>query len=237
MDLLELLKGINYLSFVVALVKWLAIFLVISIAILIVGSKFKLFTRKNKIANVLAKFYYAFIPIYFMFFAVKYAPVKNTQSELNKAIDNNKEVLTVYANEFVGSVISDSLLTQNTSVKDIVNKYLDTKMYSQDTSDVKFAARFLHTMKRKIEYSFLSRLLESKAIGEVSGAVGVNKKTATALYQTNMHDLFQEGEIVDLFKLELNKLFGRIYNSMFLMFGLVLLIPGVEISLSKYFKY
>lgn len=241
MDLLELLKGINYFSFVTAFAKWILILLVISGVILFLGAKFKLFTRKGKVANVLAKLYYAIIPIYFIVFAIKIAPIKNSQNELNKAIDNNKVVITEFAYDFLSSVVSDSILLQKTSVKELVNAYLDTQLNSQDSlsnsRELKFAGRFLAALKRKIEYSFLSRLVESKIINKSTGLVGINKKTGKSLYKTDMYNLFKEGEIIDVFKLELNKLFGRIYKSMFLIFGLGLLLPVFEIVLSKYLKY
>ena len=80
---LEILKDISYLSFFNAFVKWTFLFLLISIVLLIVCTRLGFFSRRTKVAKVLVKFYYVLIPIYFIVFAIKFAPIRNAQVELN----------------------------------------------------------------------------------------------------------------------------------------------------------
>ncbi len=242
MDYLKLLTEINYLSYVTAYAKWISLFLIISIVILIICNKLKLFKRRTKAARILVKLYFVIIPIYFIVFAIKYAPVKNTQVEVNKAIDKHKEVATDFAYRFLNSIVSDSLLSQNISTKEIVNKYLDNYIYKTDSitveaSDYNFIQGLFHKTKRKIEYRFLIGILESKIIEEATKFVGISEKTGKALYQTGLYDLFKEGEIVEIFRNEMNKYFRHFYRLMFLVFFLGLLIPGIEIILAKTIKY
>lgn len=241
MDYLELLKNIDYFSFVTAYIKWIFLFLVISVVILIVGTKLNLFKRRTKVARILVKAYYILLPLYFLFFAFKFAPIRNSQLEINKAIDDNKEVATEFAYNFLSSIVSDSLLMQEVSAKDIVNAYLNKKILETDSlsnqKGLKIGKRFIYKIKRKLEYGFLIRLMESKIIKKASGWAGIDDKTGKALYRTDLKSLFSEGEIIDIFKWELNRIYRAIYKSMFILFSLVLLIPVFEIVLAKSIKY
>jgi len=242
MDYIKLLAEINYLSYVTAFAKWIFLFLIISIVILIVCNKLGLFKRRTKTARILVKLYYVIIPIYFIVFAVKYAPIKNTQIEINNAIDKHKVVVTDFAYRFLSSIVSDSVLCQDRSTKEIVNGYLDNYIYKADSiiaeaSDYNFIQRLFYKTKRKIEYSFLIGILESEIIDEATSFVGISKKTGKALYRTDLYDLFKEGEIVEIFRDEMNKYFRHFFRLMFFIMFLGLLIPGVEIILAKTFKY
>ena len=104
MKYLELFKDIDYLSYVGAFAKWIFLFLLISIILLIVGNKFNLFCREKRFANILAKSYYLIIPIYFVLFAIKFAPIRNTQNEFNRVVDKNKVVIIEFTRSFLDSM-------------------------------------------------------------------------------------------------------------------------------------
>ncbi len=241
MNFLELLKNIDYFSFIAALLKWMFLFLLVSILMLIVSTRFKLFKRRTKVARILVKAYYVIVPVYFLIFALKFAPVRNSQVELNKAIDKNKKIATEFAYSFLSSVVSDSLLNQEASAKDIVNNYLNRKIYMADSlapsEEMGIGKRFAYKVKKKLEYGFLIRLVESKIIKNASGWVGIDDKTGKALYRTDFKSLFSEGEIIEIFKRELNRIYRTIYKSMFILFAFGLLIPVFETVISKILKY
>lgn len=233
---LEILKDISYVSFFDAFVKWILIFLLISIGLLIVCTRLGFFSRRTKIAKILVKFYYVLIPIYFIVFAIKFAPVRNAQVELNKSIDLNKKAISENAYSFLSSMISDSLLTQNKSTKEIVDTYLDSQIAKKNESSGYFQSLFFTAIK-KIESGILMRLLESEVIKESSNSIGISEKSGKSLYHTDIKTLFKEGQIVEIFKNEMNKHFYSYYKFAFFMFGLGLLIPIIEIVLAKRFKY
>lgn len=233
---LEILKDISYLSFFNAFVKWTFLFLLISIVLLIVCSRLGFFSRRTKVAKVLVKFYYVLIPIYFIVFAIKFAPIRNAQVELNKSIDLNKKAISENAYSFLSTMISDSLMTQNKSTKEIVDTYLDSQISKNNESSGYFQSLFF-TVIKKIESSFLKRLLESEVIKESTESIGISEKTGKSLYRKDIKSLFKEGQIVEIFKNEMNKHFYSYYKFAFLLFGLGLLIPVIEIILAKRFKY
>lgn len=241
MDYFEILKDINYFSYVTAFAKWIFLFLVISVVILIVGTRLGFFKRRTKIADYLVKLYYLLIPLYFAGFALKYAPIKNTQIELNKSIDENKQVITDFTFEFVSSIVSDSIIDQEHSAKDIVNQFLDNYVSSMNSitepETNRFFNRFFLKIKRKLEYGFLIRLVESKVIEKSSKCIGLSEKTGKALYKTDFKKLFKEGELVEIFKSEMNKYFHAYFRFSFFIFSLGLFIPVIEIILAKIFKY
>lgn len=242
MDYIELLKNFNYLSYIAAFAKWILLFLIISIAILITCNKYRLFKRRTKVARILVKFYFIIIPIYFVLFATKYAPIKNTQIQINRAIDENKEIVTDFAYNFLSSIVSDSILCQNSSTKDIVNNYLDNSISKVDSSleesrSYKFIKKIFYNIKRKIEFSFLKGVLESEIIREATNLIGISKKTGKTLYRTGLYDLFKEGEIVEIFKMEMNRYFRTYFRFSFFIFFLGLLLPTIEIILAKTLKY
>lgn len=241
MDFVELVKEVNYFSFITALAKWVFLFLLVSILLLIMGKKFGLFKRRTKIANGLVKFYYVLIPLYFVIFAFKYAPVKNSQQEMNKAVDNRKEVIIQFTYEFLNTIISDSLLAQKSSARDLVNGYLDAHIYAKysltQSQDLGIGEKILYKIKRTVEFSFLSSLVESKILNKTSELLRIDEKTGRKLYETNLYDMFKEGEIVEIFKIELNKVYSSYYKSLFLLFGIGLLVPVLEIILSRVLKY
>ncbi|QXP61561.1 hypothetical protein [Olleya sp. HaHaR_3_96] len=241
MNYLEILKDINYFSFIAAFAKWILLFLVISIIILIVCKRTGLFKRRTKTASYLVKIYYILIPIYFVVFAIKYAAIKNTQIEINNSIDVNKQLISAFTFHFINTIVSDSLLSQDNSAKDIVNHYLDKYTHSIDTMpDNKifsvFQSFFIKT-KRKVEYSFLMQILESKIIEKSVKSIGISQNSGQALYQTDFNQLFHEGALVDIFKTEMNSYFRTYFKFSFLFFLLGLLIPTIEIILAKKLQY
>lgn len=241
MDYYEILKDINYFSFVTAFAKWIFLFLAISVIILIVCTRLGLFKRNTTIAGYLVKIYYILIPIYFVGFAIKYAPIKNSQIEMNKSIDENKQVITDFAYKFISSIASDSLVSQDYSAKDYVNQYLDNYMSTMDSitkpKTSSFFEGFFTKIKRKLEYSFLIRLVESEIVEKSAELIGISEKTGKALYRTDLNELFMEGELVEIFKMEMNKYFRGYFSFLFLIFSLGLLIPTIEIILAKTIKY
>jgi len=241
MDYIEILKDINYFTFVTAFAKWIFLFLIISAILLIVCTQIGLFKRRTKVARYLVKIYYFLIPIYFVGFAIKYAPIKNSQIEINNSIDENKKVISDFAFEFVNSIVSDSLLSQETSTKDIVNHYLDYYVSTRDSitkpQTSSFFKGFFMKIKRKIEFSFLIRIVESEIVEKSARWIGISEKTGKALYRTDFNELFHEGELVEIFKLEMNKYFRAYFRFTFLIFALGLLIPTIEITLAKIIKY
>jgi hypothetical protein len=241
MDFIEIIKDINYFSYVIAFAKWIFIFLMLSVVLLIVCARLGFFKRNAKIARYLVNAYYILIPIYFVGFALKYAPIKNTQIEINKSIDENKQVISDFAYKFISSIVSDSVLSQENSAKDIVNQYLDNCITSIDTvakpKANRFFGGFFMKIKRKLEYSFLIRLVESEIIEESAQLIGLSKKTGKALYRTDLNQLFMAGGLVEIFKMEMNKYFRAYFRFSFFIFSLGLLIPTIEIILAKTLKY
>ena len=233
---LEILKDISYVSFFDAFVKWILIFLLVSILLLIICTRLGYFSRRTTVAKVLVKFYYVLIPIYFIIFAIKFAPIRNAQVELNKSIDLNKKAISDNAYSFLSSIVADSLITQNKSPKEIVDTYLDSQISKKKESSGYFQSLFFTAIK-KIESSFLTRILESEVIKESSNSIGISEKTGKSLYRTDIKTLFKEGQIVEIFKSEMNKHFYSYYKFAFFMFGLGLLIPIIEIILAKRLNY
>jgi hypothetical protein len=240
MEYLNILKEINYLSYLGAFIKWIFLFLVISVILLIIANKYKLFQRKNRTVNILVKVWLIFIPIWFLIFALQFAPVRNTQKEFNRLIVKHKDATAEFVYTFMGKVVSDSLLVQEASVESIVDNYLDTSVSKESPDEgkgFKKARRFVTNVKRNIEYNFLSRILETKMLEGASAYVGMDKHIGKAIYQTSFNDLFKEGEIVSIFKTEVNYIFGILYKSMFIAFLIGLMVPIIEIIFSKVFKY
>jgi hypothetical protein len=241
MDYLETLKSINYFSFVTAFVKWIFLFLAISIILLIVCRRIGLFKRRTKTARYLVKIYYILIPIYFIVFAIKLAPIKTAQNEINNLIDKNKAVISNYTFKFANSMVSDSILAQKSSAKEIVGHYLEHYVSKMDSltepKTNEFFEGFFTKIKRKIEYGFLIKIVESKAIEQSAKWIGISEKTEKTLYRTNFNKLFHEGELVELYKIEVNRYFRSYFRFTFLIFTLGLLIPTIEIILAKIFKY
>jgi hypothetical protein len=241
MDYLELLKDFNYLSYITAFIQWIFLFLTISVILLIICTRLGLLKRRTKIARYLVKTYYILIPIYFVGFAIKYAPIRNSQIELNNSIDENKQVITDFAYNFVSSIVSDSLLSQKYSAQDIVNQYLDNYLSTLDSiAEPKrsgFFEGFFIKIKRKLEYSFLTKLVESIIIEKSAKLIGVSEKTGKAFYRTDLNELFKEGELVELYKMEMNNYFRDYLRFSLLIFSLGLLIPTTEIILAKIIKY
>jgi len=241
MDYIEILNGINYYSFAIAFAKWIFLFLAISIILLIVCTRIGLFKRRTKIARYLVKMYYVLIPIYFVGFAIKFAPIKNLQIEINNSIDENKHVISDFTFRFVNTIVSDSLLAQKSSAKDLVNHYLDDYVSTIDSitkpKTNRFFEGFFMKIKRKIEYGFLIRIIESEVIEKSAKLIGISENSGRALYRSDFNELFHEGELVEIFKLEMNNYFQEYFKFTFLIFALGLLIPTLEIILAKIFNY
>jgi hypothetical protein len=184
--------------------------------------------------------YYIAIPIYFIVFALKFAPIRNSQIQLNKIIEDNKIVVTGFVFDFLGSVVSDSILLEESSVKQIVDDYLDEYIYTDSIESQQkngIGRKFIYQIKKSIEFTFLSKVLEARIIKEATGLIGINKNTGKAIYKTNFHDLFHDGELVEILKMEIDSLFNKIYKSMIVVFLIGLIFPAIEILLSRYYKY
>ena len=240
MDYIDILAEINYLSYIGAFIKWILLFLVLSVIVLISSSRLGLFKRQKKISRVLVKLYYIVIPIYFIIFAIKFAPVRNSHTQINKVIEDNKVAVTDFAFDFLNSAISDSVLQGELSVQQTVANYLNKTVYSDSTDNQSkkgYGRKFLYKFKKKIEFSYLSKVLESRVVKEATSLVGINKKTGKAIYKTSFHDLFEHGELVEILTMVIDSFFYKVYKSMIIMFLIGLIFPTIEILLSRHYKY
>lgn len=240
MDFTDILKDISLLSYAGSMIKWVLGFALVGIVLIVLGHRFKLFKRNKKVPNILAKFYYVLIPLYFIFFAFKFAPIRNTQNELNRVIHKHEPIVKKYTYDFMRMVISDSSLSNKTSVKSIVNHYIEEVVEEQSkeaASKMGFGAKFLSKWDKKIKTRFLESILEKKLIEKTTGAVGLQSETGEALYEHSFSKLFKDGEVVDLIIAEINGIFSKAYTSMFIFMGFILLIPVMEIVAAKFFKY
>lgn len=240
MEYFNLLTEINYLSFVGAFVKWILISLLLSIIVLIFATRYGLLKREKKVSRILVKLYYFVVPIYFILFAVKFAPIRNSQLQIIKIIERNETAVTNFASDFIGSVISDSMAYNTSSPKQLVNNYLENTIYTDSVKKELSGKRgqsLILNLKKKIEFSFLCKLLESKLIKEAADLIGIKKKTGKAIYRTSFHDLFHEGELVDLLTIEINAFFNKVYKSMLIVFAFGFVFPIGEILLAKKYRY
>lgn len=240
MEYIDILTEINYLSYIGAFVKWITIFFILSVLILILITKLGLLKRQKKVARILVKLYYVVVPFYFVIFAVKFAPVRNSQVQLHKVVENHKVEVAGFAYGFLDKIVADSIKLEDLSVKQIVDNYLEKITYAdsvQDKDKSGFGKQLIYKFKKRIEYSFLSRILESKIIRESTEVIGIKKTTGKAIYKTNFRELFKEGELVGILQKEINDLFNKLYMSMLVVFLIGLIIPVIEIALSRYYKY
>ncbi|MBI1306301.1 MAG: hypothetical protein GC181_06775 [Bacteroidetes bacterium] len=241
MDFIGIFSDINYSSFVLVFVKWILLALAVSILILILCYKSGFFKRNTKTARYLVKAYFILIPVYFIVFAIKYAPVRNLQYEINHSIDKHKQAITNYASDVAGRMISDSLVMQQSSAQDMVNYFLASVPKSADSDSQNGTKNFFHkyliSIEQNLKFRFLVRIAEKVLVSNASEYLGLHKETGKSLYQTKLHDLIKKGQIVEIFKKELNTYFSHYYRILFILFLLGLLIPVTEIILSRIFRY
>lgn len=236
---MQIFTEIDYFSYITSLFKWIFIFLTISIFLLVFCHKKGLFRRNNKVVNVLTFIYYIGIPLHFIVFAVQFAPIRNTQNQINEIIENNKTEICEFAGSFLESFdIEESTknLSMQQAVDDEINKFLD-QMETDNAEGAVEEKSFWGDIKRKITFKFLSKVVEKGIISETTEKSGLKKSSGKKVYKSSLHDLFTKGEIVEIFQTELNKIFYKLYFSLFLAFLIGLLIPTIETSLAKYFKY
>lgn len=232
----DILKDIDYLSYVGAFAKWILLSLLVSGTILFLCSYFKLFKRNNKIANILTKLYYGLIPIYFVLFAFKLAPIHNSQKEINSIIEANQDKLTEYTSDFLDFISTNNTSIDSSSVQDIIKGFID-KNEPKSSSGYKFGKRFLKNIKVKLEEKFLYKVSERIITRKAMGVVEIDRASGKKLVQLSFNELFNEGELIEIFQKQVNRIFRGIYQSMYVVFLIGLLIPVIEISLAKTLKY
>jgi hypothetical protein len=236
MHFTDILKDINYLSYIGAFSKWIIISLLISGTILFICGYFNLFKRNNKLANILTKFYYGIIPIYFFIFAIKIAPIHNTQKELNSVIEENQANLTTYTSNFLNYISSNNTSIDSSSVQGIIKNFI-AKNEPKSHDGFKFGKQVLKNIKMKLEEKFLYKITERIIAKKAIDVIGLDKKSSEKIIQLSLNELFNEGEIVGIFQTQVNRIFRGIYKSIFIMFLIGLFIPIIEITLAKTLKY
>lgn len=240
MDFTDIIKEINYFSYLGAFIKWILLSLAVCAALLVLAYKLDWFKRQNRIVNIIVKCYYFLLPLCFIYFGANVAPIVNSQKQINIIIDNHKVELKTYTSQFLSYFLNDSTNFRNISAKDAVKHKIQTYIEGNrgnSEPNKGLGKRFLGNTSRKIEYGFLSKIIESKLIKKSANVIGADKHVIKQLYTANLDQLFNEGEIIESFKHQINFVFWQIYKSMFLIFGIILLIPTLEIVLAKKLNY
>ncbi len=240
MKYLALLQDIDYLTYIGGFIKWSLVFLAVSIVLLLLGRRFKLFRRNKKAFNLLAKAYYVIIPIYFLVFAFQFAPIKIVQTEFNDALDDNKQVIVAYTHQLLDSLDVDHLLDRKHSIKEVVESQLKQIVVTTpqtEGEEKSFFEQMLDKIMAMGAVSYVSDLVESQLSEQTATMTGLSEETSASVYNKSLSSLFEEGEIVEIFRKEVDGFFGGYYTSLFVVFLIGFLIFLAEIVLAKVYKY
>jgi hypothetical protein len=220
-------EHINFGTFLF-IAKYLFLFLTLSIILLILCKKFKLFKRKNHILDKITYFYYLYIPTIFMAFAVLYSSIAYTKNQTLLIVNKAAPFINTQAAEF----LDDVGLPENLSIANIRDA---VQIYTSELAINIFSKydNLPQPLKTWLIEKISSALADKILTAEIEKFTSLDIGKVKDLWDKDLKELISNGFITDLISQKLNERISGMQNSFVIIFIILLLIPFAETVVSK----
>lgn len=221
---------------------------VLVIVVLILLRKFILIKRRHVILKVLAISYMILIPILTGLFAFKLGLVNGIHKDIKEHLPNyTKSIDQAFTKKIIDNLHDFFSSKKGTdlskySAKDMVDgislviyssykSSLDTIVSKDEGFTAKVAGFLLDILKAK----GISMALEKGITKVVEKTIGLDEEVTSDAMKMKLSELLKSGLLTKVLDLQIDKFFKGIKSGIYLIFGLILLIPGIEIGIAIWF--
>jgi len=219
------------------MLKYAALGFVLSLALIIVCLKFKLFQRQNKYWNIFTKLYYFFIPIVCISVGIAYGFLQYGK-DINDGLVNS--ALQPVKREIVDSLKSLPHETRDqlssVTLRKVVQNAIEFK--AEDTTGnrkgvIKIMPKFVSEW---LLNAAVTEMVISKLNAKIADATGLDKESINKLWQQNMIEVFESDFLNNLLSQHINGQIISLQKTLQYILLLLLLIPTIDILIAKRLK-
>lgn len=213
----------------------------LAVLLIILLRKFIFVKRRHVILKVLAIIYVIVVPILAGLFGFKLGLVNGIHHDLNEHLGAYTKSLDLAFSEQIRKELGPGDLSK-TSAKDLVDT-VSVAIYDvyKHTLDYK-ALDARPDLSSKVSV-FLLDLFSAKGISAglkkgitklVEKSLGVDEDITAEAMEVRLGELLKSGLLTKLVGMQIDKFFNSIKTGIYLVFFLILLIPGIEIAIALY---
>ena len=221
------------------MLKYAALGFVLSLVLVIVCLKFKLFQRQNKYWNIFAKLYYFFIPIVFLGAGLAFGFLQYSK-DINDGVINS--VLQPIKLEIVGSLKSLPPETReqlsSATLRNVIQSVIEPK--SEDTTSANIRKGVIDRMPKFVSEWLLNavvtEMIISKLNEKIADSTGLDKESINKLWQQNVIEIFESDFLNNLLSQRINEQIITLQKTLGVILLLLMLIPVTDILIAKRLK-
>ncbi|MDR3280458.1 MAG: hypothetical protein LBT23_08090 [Synergistaceae bacterium] len=217
--------------------------LVIGILMVALLGRFGLLRRKGRARNILAKLWYAYIPLLLMASGAAWFGISHANS---LAVDFANEIrpeVTALSAEFAESIIEafeesgaisgDIQAGQVMSiVGGYIDEYFDTALLTK-LGGYSSYVRGLAASIRPYVSAALSDYIEQRVIRLAAGGLNISEKRLVEMWNTDIVTALRSGLVMDIIEAQIDKRFDSARGPVKILTVILALFPLLEIALSR----
>jgi hypothetical protein len=215
------------------------------IGILIVGflGGCGLFRREGRVRNILAKVWYAYIPLLLMASGAVWFGISHTNSLVVELANEMRPEVTAISVEFAESVIESfeelSAVSGDLQVGQImpvvggyIDEYFNTSLQTKLGGYSVYARRLIDSIRPYVSGA-LSSFVEQRVIKLASGGLSIPEDRLVEMWNTDILTALRAGLVMDIIEARVDKHFGLALSIVKIVTIILALIPLLEIGLSR----
>ncbi|MCL2162573.1 MAG: hypothetical protein FWH56_12000 [Betaproteobacteria bacterium] len=219
------------------MLKYAALGFVLSLVLVIVCLKFKLFQRQNKYWNIFAKLHYFFIPIVFIGAGLAFGFLqyyKNINDDLINTILQPVKQTAVNHLQSLPPETRDhfSSTTPKKAIQNAIQFVTDPE--SENTKGV--INRIPSFIREWLLSAAVTEMIIYELNKEIASFTGIEKESINKLWQQNVIDIFKSDFLNNLLSQRINEQIISLQKTLGYILLLLMLIPVTDILIAKRLK-
>jgi hypothetical protein len=214
--------------------KYTLLFFVLSLVLLVVCKKWRLFKRKYRIWDILTSVYYIYIPVVFVGFAMFYSLAGYVRQETLALIDRAAQPISSYVALYLEKV--PVVQYKNLSVPTLKNQlvaFLD-KGHGELAQNAPAVFKSLpEPVKFWLMESFASVIIE-KTNAKVAGMAGVDEIALAKIWEQEVLSLVKSSRITAFLSEKVENVIGGYQRLLVWILFFLLLLPATETVFAKW---
>ncbi|MDR0651715.1 MAG: hypothetical protein LBG12_00265 [Synergistaceae bacterium] len=209
------------------------------IVLVVLLGRFGVFRRRKKVHNILAKLWYAYIPILFAvtfsaWFTISYARsmlfgiVETARPEITEASVALAEIVLDELGAESGSIEVEHVITL---VGGQIDEYFGTSVMSRIAGKSGYIAKIANAV-RPYAVNSLTDYIAKRLRSAAAGSLNLPEERIIEFWNTDILTALESGLVVDIILAQIEARIASAYKSVKIFFAVFALIPCAEIALS-----
>jgi hypothetical protein len=205
--------------------------------------RFGLFRRRNRIHNVLAKLWYAYIPILFAVAFAAWSFVSHGHSLVLGLADEMRPEVTAVSAEMAEAVLNElESVSGDIQVEQVmllvgghIDDYFGTSVLSGLVGGAGYVRRIADSIRPYVTNE-LNDYIAKRLFAAAAGRLNLPERRIVELWNTDIVTALKSGLVMDIILAQVDVRFASAYKTVKIFFIIFALIPAAEIALSLHKK-